>query len=285
MSNRDSLIVRLLIIFLAGVLTAAAFLIVEINPVEIDLAYLALLLSVAAVGLLTNLWGGLLASVVSAFLIIIVNQSIGIYPRENYLINISSELALFLIVGPHAGYISTLLARMQKRSDHWLKVAEDRTVHDETFGTLKPDWIKIRLEEEVLRAARYQRPLATVIFELDAPVGSTPQERVAALQALIRLIRSATQPPSVVAHTGSNQLLLILPEYNPIQAQTLLDEIQNRIKTELYYPPSPNQIAQGIGSPLIGWGRLHFGLSNLDGKHNAQELMNHAQRELEADER
>jgi K+-sensing histidine kinase KdpD len=147
MSNNDSALMRLLIFLLGGALIAAAFLVVQINPFEVGLTYLALLAGVAAVGLLTNVWGGLLASAVGTFAVIIINQYVGVYPRENYVLNIASELAVFLTVGPLAGAVAVLLERLQQRTEHWQKIAEERTVHDEVLGTLNSNGPKYALKK------------------------------------------------------------------------------------------------------------------------------------------
>lgn len=285
MPEKDSIRVRLMIFLLAVVLTGTTFLVVRLNPIEIDLPYLVLLNSVVAVGLLTNLWGGLLVSAVAAFLVIIVNQFAGIYPNENYVVNLSSELVGYLVVGPLAGFIANLLSRMRHRSEHWLRQAEEHTIHDEIFGTLKPEWIKLRLDEEVMRAVRYQRPLAVALLELRSSSSPSQPDRIAALKALIRLVSSATLPPSVVAHTGSNQVLLMLPEYNPTQAQALMNEVKDRAKTELYYPPSNQLKEDAIAIPLEKWGQLLTSLVSLDGIQTTQELLNQAQDALLAEEK
>jgi GGDEF domain-containing protein len=93
----------------------------------------------------------------------------------------------------------------------------------------------------------------------------------------------------VVAHAGSGQVLLVLPEYNPDQAQALLAEIQERVKVEVYYPPSAGNshsstagvITQGIGRSLSEGARLRTGLAILNGQPAAQDLIKQARQALE----
>jgi GGDEF domain-containing protein len=274
--------IRLLIFLLVGALIIATLLVVQINPIEIILTYLALLVGATMVGLFTNLWGGLLASMVATFALVMINQYVGIYPRENYLVNISSELIAFLVVGPLAGCTAMLLERLRRRTDHWQRLAEEHTVYDEVFGTLKPEWAKVRLEEEVLRAVGFKRPLAVALLELET-ASPSHAERVAGIQALIRVSRSSVSASCLVAHAGRGQVLLVLPEHNPDQAKTLLSEIQERAKTELFFPPETGKpTAQVIGKPLGEWGRLRTGLANLDGQPADQDLFNQAHQALEA---
>jgi GGDEF domain-containing protein len=280
MSKKDSAQVRMLVFFLGGMLILAAFLVTQVNPLEFSLAILALLAGVAAVGLLTNIWGGLFASVIASFAVILLNQYMGIYPRENYILNISSELAVLLAVGPLAGAVSNRLEKMQHHLEHWVRIAEQHTIHDETFGTLKPEWAKIRLDEEVLRAVRFQRPLAIALLELESHILSQ-DERVAALQALIRVTRAAAQPPCVVSHIGSDQLLLVLPEHDPIQVQALLEKIKERVGTEKFFPDGAKTAAEGLGKPLGAETSLRAGLASLDGALTADAFINKAREALE----
>ena len=255
-----------------------AYLVMRVNPMEIALAYLALLAAAIAMGLITNLWGGLVASALSVFTMIMLNQYAGVYPRESMLVNISSELAAFLVVGPLAGLLSETLWRMQRQTQHWLMRSEELTVHDETFGTLKPQWARTRLEEEVARAVQFGRPLALLLLQLEPVPGSLQgdvqaqrRQRIAALQALVRMGRSRTQPPSVVSHLGSNQVLVMLPEHSSQQAQQLAGVLRRQMQDEMYFPQGDGA---RLGSPLSEWGSLLVGVAAL---HPAAPLDGEAQ--------
>ena len=100
--------------------------------------------------------------------ITVLNEYAGIYARENAVANIATELAAFLLVGLLAGRLGRSIDRVRREAKRWLERAEELTVHDETFGTFKPAWARTRLDAEVTRAQRFQRPLSIALLQLQA---------------------------------------------------------------------------------------------------------------------
>jgi len=260
---------------LALVTIIAALLIVVVNPFDVALVYLALLGGVIAIGLMTNVWGGLAASAISVFAIVLIDQAVGIYPRENALLNIATELAAFLAAGPLAGSLATAINRVQQEADRWLARVEELSVHDDVFGTLKPDWAKLRLDEEIVRARRFERPLAIALLHL-APNATAPieqrNERVAALQAVIRVARAVTRPPLIVTHAGGDQVLIVLPEHTVDQARNVIDRVQQQINHEQYFPKRKD-LNKALGKPVGEWGQLQVGLVALNGHAASGETL------------
>lgn len=272
--------IKLWIFGLGLLVMAAAFLTVQVNPLLVALAYLALLAGVVAIGLMTGLWGGLITSAVAVFGMTLFNQFAGLYLRESAVFNIATELAVYLLVGPAAGGAAEAVARLERRAAHWLEQAEASAAHDEALGTLKPAWAKIRLEEEFLRAAQFERPLTVAVLQMTPEPGRVNgrSQRVAALQSLIRIARALTRPPAVVAHGGGDQALLILPEYTPEAAQQLLRRLQTQAAGEPYFPPGQNGT---LGAPLSEWGHLQVGLAAANGRtENSAALLAQAQSAL-----
>jgi GGDEF domain-containing protein len=256
-----------------GVMTGGAtLLMVTINPFEVALGYLTLLGVVLAIGLMTNTWGGLIASGLSVFAIVLFNQYAGIYLRESRLLNIGTELGVLLLVGPVAGRLTDSLERLRRAAEHWQTHAEELTIHDETFGTLKPEWSQRRLEEELLRATRFARPLSVALLQLE-PLPEAPSanraERVAALQALIRVARAAAPPPAVVAHLGGDQVLVILPEHTPDEAAQMIQSLQAQAGPTMYFPSGKT----GLGQPLSAWGAVRAGVAGLNGSTDSREVL------------
>lgn len=274
----------------------AAFLTVQINPFPVIVTYLALLGMVIAIGLVTNLVGGLLASAASVFIIVFTNQYLGIYPRESFFVNVATELMAFMLAGPLAGNLAQAVEQVQRQAAYWLARAEDHAVHDETFGTLKPEWAKVRLEEEVLRAQRFSRPLSLVLFHLDpkanhgTSAAMARAERVAALQALIRLARAASPPPAVVTHMGGGQVLLMLPEHPPELAESVASTLCQQAEREVYFPGSGYPASgfsesggKALGQPIHQRGQLQTAVSSLNAKgETAEEFLARAKAALEA---
>jgi len=282
MPVNDALWAKLSALGLAMLALVATLLVMAINPMDVSLIYLALLAVTIAVGLLTNVWGGSIASAVSVFAIVMLNQYSGVYPRENLIVNTATELIAFLLIGPLAGSLSIAIDRVQRQANRWLARTEELTVHDDTFGTLRFPWAKVRLEEETMRAAQFRRPLSVAILQLEPHPEAHKQnghDRVAALQGIVRLARSVTNPPAVVTYAGNDQVLLILPEYTSDQARQLAQTLAERAARARYFPDDK---AKTLGKPLGQWGELRFGLASLNGNaETAEGLMNRAREKLE----
>ena len=238
---------------------ATGFLIANINVFDVSLVYLGLFLAVVAVGLFTNLWGGLAASAIAVFALVLLNQYVGIYPVQNRIVNIATELVIFLVAGPLAGRLSHVIEDGQRQINHWISLAEGYATHDKTFNTLKPEWSKIRLEEEVARAKNYSRPLSIALLQFTEIASASRKERVAAFQALIRIARSAALAPIVVAYLGENRVMLILPEHSKAQAQQKLSIIKARVAKELYFPVD----GESLGRPLNQRGEIQMAVAEL----------------------
>lgn len=260
-------------VMLALLTIVATVLIVMVNPLEAAMVYLALLFGTSALGLLTGPWGGLVAAAAGVVTITLLNQYAGIYARENAVAIIAAELAAFLLIGPLAGRLGRSISRVQRKADRWLERAEELSVYDESFGTLKPAWALTRLDEEVMRAQRFQRPLSIALLQLqanpDVPTGQHTH-RIAALQAVMRVARAATQPPTLITHAGDDQVLMILPEQDTTQAQSVIAALQQRFEREVYFPPTGDQ---ALGKPIREWGQLHVSLVSLNGTSETGETL------------
>jgi len=276
---------RLWAIGLGALTLLTAMLIVVVNPFEVAAVYLVLLGLVILAGLMTNLWGGLAASALSVFAMVLFNRYAGIYLRESRILNIGTELGALMLVGPLAGGLAGALNQLQRDAEHWMARADELTVREATFDTLKPEWARARLEEEALRAARFHRPLSVALLQLDpgpeAP-GSNRAERVGALQAVIRVARVTAPPPAVVAHAGGDRVLLILPEQTAEQTQHILAAVQECLAHEVYFLASAATLNKSLGKPVNSWGAVRAGVASLNGQTEGGEaLLARAKAQLE----
>lgn len=274
MPNNTTNWIRIWAFALCLVALPAAFLAAQVNPFEVGVAYITLLAGVIAVGLISNPWGGLIASAITVFVMVSFYQYAGIYPREGIVVNVASQLATFLAVGPLAGALGAAIVQAQQQTAHWLSKAEETQVHDDFFGTLKPEWAKIRLEEELLRAQRFARPLTlTLLRPLPGPNASPADltERVAILKAVIRIAQAYALPPAIITHAGGDDILLILPEHTVEQAQTITHAIENQFELERFYPAAA--AGQGLGMALTEWGALKMATVGLNGRSTTADAL------------
>ena len=285
MKVNQALQIKIWVLGLALALIAATFLAVSVNSFEYGLITIGLLFVVVILGLLTNVWGGLVASGVAVFAIFLLNQYLGVTIRERALVNIASELIAFLAVGPLAGGLSVALGSAQTQINHWLSVAEEQTTHDPLLGALKPHWAKVRLNEELLRASATSRPLALVMLRFEQQDGLAPAElraeRVALLQGLIRVARAATRPPVVVAHGGGDLALLILPEHTAAQAQDFASAFQLRLQDEMYFPAGKTTSDKSLGKRMGTAGALRCAVLTPNAAESADALFDRAKSALD----
>ncbi len=269
--QKNTLWLKLWAFGLTLAILAATYLIIAVNPIEIAPVYLGLLAIVAGIGLVTNVLGGSIASVGAVFAIVFINQLSGIYPRESLFINVATELIALLLVGPLAGRTAALIDRIYRRAVHWRTRARELSAHDETFGVLKPDFAKTRLDEEILRAKTFNRPLSVVMMDIvprHAPADGNGSAHV--LQAMVRVARSLTAPPAVVARTGENQLSLILPEYTAERAAELSHRLMRHAEQTPFFPPEDSA---SLGNPISSWGTLRAGIAALNGQPETGESL------------
>ncbi len=263
-------------VWAAGLSLLAAFstaVIISMNRPGVAVVYLALSGAVIAVGLETGSWGGMAASVVGTLSIVLFDYYAGVYSHTYRIFGVAAELAAVLALGPVAGKLAATVEHLQRSAKRWLALAEERAVHDETFGTLKPRWARVRLEEEALRASSCGRPLAVALLQLEpgprAAVDNRAQ-RVAVLQAVIRVAQAVARPPAVVSHLGGDQVLVILPEQTPEQAATLAAALRQQLCQTPYFPEGPRP---PLGRPLGDWGQVSIGLASLNGQAQTSESL------------
>ncbi|RME48200.1 MAG: hypothetical protein D6796_06620 [Caldilineae bacterium] len=281
--QRNTIWVKLWAFGLTLAMLTGTYLVIAVNPVEVGVIYLGLLAIIAGIGLVTNVLGGSIASVIGVFAVVFINQRSGIYPRENLFINVATELILFLMVGPLAGRVASLVDRIYRRAVHWRTRARQQATHDEAWGMLKPEWAKMRLEEEILRAQTFQRPLSVVTLEaIPHHTAAGETERAAVMRAMARVARSLTAPPAVITRSGSTQLTLILPEFPASKAAELSHRLMTLAGQSTCFPENNNG---ATAKTVSHWGDIRAGIAMLNGQpETADSLLERAQNALHGEE-
>lgn len=278
MKNNSGLL-RLGIGALAFLSLLAGFLIANINVFDISLIYLGLIFLVMLVGLVINIWGGLILSGITVFALVLLNQYVGIYPVQNSFVNISTELAAFLIAGPLAGWISKLIEENRFELEKWISIADSSAVHDRVFKTIKVERARSRLEEEIVRSQKFSRALSVVLLQYKNIKDGNGKNRTPALQGLIRVAQSQAELPGVVAYYGNDRVLVILPEHDKNAALKFIADIQKRSEKEMYFPES----GEKLGRVMNQWGDIVGSAASLgDDGRSADALLQSAASALES---
>jgi two-component system sensor histidine kinase ChiS len=112
-----------------------------------------------------------------------------------------------------------------------------------------------RLEQEIARSVRYQRPLALAAVR---PKSSLSPEK---LRAMALLVRQRVRVPDVVGHLGEGQLAMIFPESHmegvKLSMERLLPELREAAESELLWsvsesPPDRDSRPEGALEKLLG---------------------------------
>lgn len=277
--EKNTLWLKLWAFGLALTIIIATYLTIAVNPVEIAVLYLGVLAIVAGIGLVTNVLGGGIAAVAAVFAIVLIDQFSGIYPRESLLVNVATELVAVLAIGPLAGRVSALVDRVYRRGAHWRTLAREQAAHDEALGILKPQFAAVRLNEEIMRANAFDRPLSVITLDIiPHHPPETADEARQILQTMIRVARSLTKPPTVIARTGENQIALILPEFTASAAADLSHQLMTQVERAPFFTKDS---VTSLGNPVSSWGNMRAGVAALNGQpETGDTLLKRAQSAL-----
>jgi diguanylate cyclase (GGDEF)-like protein len=112
---------------------------------------------------------------------------------------------------------------------------EARSLTDPLTGLANRRWLEQRLDEELDRVRRYERPLCLAMLDIDHfkevndNLGHSAGDD--ALRRLASLLRAERRSTDLVCRYGGEELVLILPETLPDDAVSLADRIRRLAET------------------------------------------------------
>ncbi|GEM_PF-1044030 len=124
-------------------------------------------------------------------------------------------------------------AAMAIENDILLKKTRALAVHDELTGLYNERHIRLRLDEEIKRAVRYQRPCAIAMFAVQhyaryrQRYGEPEAER--ALKTIAKLVQESVTDIDQVGRFNTNELVVMLPERNKREATDMAEQIRQRV--------------------------------------------------------
>ena len=112
-----------------------------------------------------------------------------------------------------------------------------RTIEDELVRAYTYAYYQRRIHEEEVRADRYGRPLAVVIFRIHR-FGAVSAERRAELGRVLSLVFSRTlrDVDIVCRYATEDAFAIILPETAPARAEVVVDRLSNEIRNFHFAP-------------------------------------------------
>ena len=119
-------------------------------------------------------------------------------------------------------------------NDMLMQRVEQLEIKDALTGLYNRAFIYSRLQEEISRSIRYQRPCAFVLLDIDnfqkfhQDFGSLEAE--ATLKRVALLIKSSVTDIDRVARTGDNEFAILLPEKNKRNGQEIAEAIRKKIE-------------------------------------------------------
>jgi len=122
-------------------------------------------------------------------------------------------------------------------NDRLVKKSKELTVKDEITGLYNHNYMKTRLDEEIRRAAVYQRPCGYLLIDIDdfknfhTAHGETEAERL--LKETSAILRSFVTEIDRVGRLRDDKFVVILPEKNKRQSAHVAEEIRKKMEDGL----------------------------------------------------
>jgi GGDEF domain-containing protein len=196
---------------------------VEPVPVAVALAVLVYVATLA--GLMFDTFVATLVGVGLCALAIMVKRFFGTWTEAAFATS-AGELLLIVLTAAAFGIAASGLRRMKQ-------AATVKTGSGTAFGSLgllPPEIGELRLEAEVERAAKYNRPLSLLGVTTEELEGElTPAERDAVRRAAARLVDSMLRVTDVAYAHDAGQIVLVLPETRLQDAWLLMGRLSDAV--------------------------------------------------------
>ncbi len=245
-------------------------------PYHLVSAGIALLAVVAA--LFVDGFGGIVVGVTAAAALVAVQQIGGAWTRDNFVVSLAAVLALIALAWATGLLSAALHGRSGGRHVRGAQPAYG------SLGLLAPDMTLARLDEEVARADRHQRPLAVVIIRtlvIDHSLDANARD--AAERTVARLVETLLRDTDVPFSMANDEVGAILPETTTEAAWELIGPILDAASRATF-----TVRGDGERRSLAEAAELHVGLVALplhaDNPVDADSLLTQARNAAKAEE-
>ena len=265
-----------LLVFAASLL-ASTVVIIYNNSARSLPVFIFLLLTGVGIMLSLGLVRGVLVGLFMIFLWIAVKQLLGIWEQVR-LLDALLELIIaglvFIFSGIYHDRLQAIL-NIYRRNQNQLKQLD---LEDKSVGLIKPSIGLLRLNEEEERSVRYRRPFALVLITVRPKPGTEweSRDKHELMRAIATSIKDTTRDTDIPFLAGDQKIAIILPETETNGANTVVNNIFNRMIATQFVSRSSTSI--DIQTRV----QLRFGFAAFLGISNTKiNLMEAAERSLE----
>jgi hypothetical protein len=220
---------------------------------------------------------GVLVGLFMIFLWIAVKQLLGVWEQAR-LLDALLELIIagltFIFSGIYHDRLQAIL-NIYRRNQNQLKQLD---LEDKSVGLIKPAIGLLRLNEEEERSVRYRRPFALVLIMVSPKPGTEweASDKYELMRAIATSIKDTTRETDIPFLAGDQKIAVILPETDTNGANTVVNNIFNRMIKTQFVGRSGNSI--DIQTRV----QLRFGFAAFLGISNTRiNLMKAAERSLD----
>ncbi len=262
---------------LALVVTTLAGAVAALEPVPESLVAVGAVVLTAMGALFLDAFGGIVLGVAVSAAVVLQQRLTGTWTADSFATSLALVLGL-VTVGWLTGMVSAgIHARRRGDGDE----AVSLTPAYGSLGLLTRDVAFLRLEEEVSRARRHDRPLTVAVLKVAVTDPSLdPAAREAALRAVARLVESQLRDTDVPFALESDEVGAILPETGVAAAWEVLGPVIDAATRAAFTVREQDERRS-----LVDCAEIHVGLSSLGpGAGPADALVTDAQRAARAEE-
>ena len=181
---------------------------------------------------------GFLAAVAAGWLVSLISLGVdvigrGPLPRYVLYVRTGLQLVMFIAAAVAASWISRIHAQLK-----------DLSIRDGLTGLYNHAYFKTHLGEELARAARFDRPLSIILFDLDhfKSCNDTYGHRVGdqLLEELADLLRTNLRAVDVPARYGGEEFVILLPETGSRLAMEVAERLRRIVEGHRFLPDHPS---------------------------------------------
>lgn len=132
----------------------------------------------------------------------------------------------------------SLMASLALENIQLLAKLHEGAVRDNLTGLYTRKFFDERLNDEILRAGRYQTGFSVLLMDIDHfKRYNDTYGHAAGDQVLVRFAKTLqrlARPVDLVARYGGEEFIMILPQTNPMQAREIAESIRRTIENEVF---------------------------------------------------